>query len=463
MEFDISMISDPAIYAPGRLPARAFYDAIQPDGNGGYKSSMVLRLDGTWKFSYAENYESAEKDFQKPGYDASSWDDIEVPGHIQLQGYDKPHYTNTAYPWDGLENVENGAVPVRFNPVATYIKEFEMPDGTDGVGSHTVSGTGGSSCRYRIYFGGLESGAAIWLNGHFLGYKEDSFDAGEYDITDFLVKGTNVLALQVFKWCVGSWFEDQDFFRFSGIYRPVWIYSVPDAHIEDVRIRKLLDDEYKDAVLDLRVLASGGKLDLTGDMDQDLDIATVVSRSSKPADQSRLVIELADDNDERIYSAVVDLENETDHQINVSAPKLWSAEKPNLYTLILTVTDKDSNPVERVIQHVGFRRFEMIDGIMCINGKRIEFNGVNRHEFSCKTGRCVSEEETLLDVLTMKANNINAIRTSHYPDDQALYDFCDRYGLYMIAENNMETHGTWCTPESFENPELILPSNHMAY
>lgn len=424
MEFDISMISDPKIFAPGRLPARTFFDALQAEDENGFKTYMVCRLDGEWKFAYAENYEEADKDFCRPGFDCSSWADIKVPGHIQLQGYDIPHYTNTAYPWDGLEDVKPGEVPVRFNPVASYIKDFERPEIPEGYGA-------------RIYFGGIESGGAIWLNGHFIGYKEDSFDAGEYDITDYLCEGTNRLCVMVFKWTVGSWFEDQDFFRFSGIYRSVWIYSVPPTHIEDVKIRTLLDDRYEDADLELTIRMKG-----TADIEA----------------------ELLDEDGESVFKETVTGSGEdVRSEFHVVRPRLWSAETPYLYSLVLTVKNPDGTDLERVIQNVGFRRFELIDGIMCINGRRIEFCGVNRHEFSCRTGRCVTREETLLDVLTMKANNINAIRTSHYPDDQAIYDFCDRYGLYMIAENNMETHGTWCAPDEIQDPSWILPGDHMEY
>ena len=423
MEFDVNMIRDPKCFAEGRLPARAFFDAMQPDGQGGHRSSVVLDLNGDWNFAYSENYESAPKDFHKPDHDCNGWDTITVPGHIQMQGYDKPHYTNTAYPWDGLENVATGEVPERFNPVGSYVKYFECPDIPEGYGA-------------RIYFGGIESGAAIWLNGHFIGYKEDSFDAGEYDITDLLIPGINKLAVQVFKWTVGSWFEDQDFFRFSGIYRSVWIYSVPPVHLEDVGVRTLLDDDYLDAQLVVKTRATGdGSLEL---ILADSDGAAVL--------RDTVLLALGE---EMIYP--------------VSNPLLWSAEKPYLYTLTLLIRDTVGNEIERVVLNVGFRRFEMKDGIMCINGKRIEFNGVNRHEFSCYTGRAISYEETLADVLNMKANNINAIRTSHYPDDEPLYDLCDKYGIYMIAENNMETHGTWCTPDAHEHPERILPSNHMEY
>lgn len=423
MEFDISMIRDPKCFAEGRLPARAFFDAMQPDGSGGHRSSVVLDLNGDWNFDYAENYDSSPKEFYKADIDCSGWDTIQVPGHIQMQGYDRPHYTNTAYPWDGMENVAVGDVPEKFNPVGSYVKYFDAPDIPDGY-------------RARIYFGGIESGAAIWLNGHFLGYKEDSFDAGEYDITDHLIPGVNKLAVQVFKWTVGSWFEDQDFFRFSGIYRAVWIYSVPPVHMEDVGVRTLLDDDYLDAELVVKTRATGdGSMEL---LLADADGAAVL--------RDTVLLALGE---EMVYP--------------VSNPLLWSAEKPYLYTLTLTIRDTLGTEIERVRINVGFRRFEMKDGIMCINGKRIEFNGVNRHEFSCYTGRAVSYEETLADVLNMKAYNINAIRTSHYPDDQPLYDLCDRYGIYLIAENNMETHGTWCTPDAQENPDMILPSEHAEY
>lgn len=445
MEFDIKMIEDPSCFALGRLPARTYYDAIRIDGNGEGVSPRLLDLDGTWKFSYSQNYKSAIKGFEKTDFDCSSWDDIEVPGHIQLQGYDKPHYTNTAYPWDGLEKVERGKVPTEFNPIGEYVKYFECPDVPEG---HSV----------RIYFGGIESGAAIWLNGKFLGYKEDSFDAGEYDITETLVKGTNKLAVQVFKWTVGSWFEDQDFFRFSGIYRSVYIYSVPALHIEDISIRALLDDDYKDGILKIKLISSGkgtANIKLVSE-----DARAVIALDEKISLGTTLVSAKDNANKPGAYPFDVYV---TEVEYTIANPLKWSAEKPNLYRFTISTQDESGKDIESIAQNVGFRRFEMIDGIMCINGKRIEFCGVNRHEFSCYSGRTVDYSETLADVLTMKENNINAIRTSHYPDDQALYDLCDKYGLYMIAENNMETHGTWCTPQAMENQEVILPNDHMEY
>lgn len=424
MEFDIKMIQDPNSYAIGRLPARTFFDAMQVQADGSIKSSKILDLNGDWYFSYSENYDLAIKGFEKTDFDCRNWETIKVPGHMQLQGFDKPHYANAPYPWDGKENLEVGEVPSKFNPVGEYVKYFELPEYNK---DHTV----------RIYFGGIESGAAIWLNGHFLGYKEDTFDAGEYDITDFLVEGTNKLALMVFKWTLGSWFEDQDFFRFSGIYRSVWVMSVPKLHVEDIKIRTLLDDEYKDALLKVELKTTG---------------------------RGSAKISLVDDcSGGTVFEIEEEISEECSFAIDVKNPKKWSAEKPNLYTLKVVTKNMESEEVEVVEQKVGFRRFEMIDGIMCINGERIVFKGVNRHEFCKNAGRVVSYEDTLKDILTMKANNINAIRTSHYPNDQAIYDLCDKYGLYMIAENNMETHGTWARLDIRENLELALPSNHMEY
>ncbi|MBR2187654.1 MAG: DUF4981 domain-containing protein [Lachnospiraceae bacterium] len=423
MDFDIRMIGDPEAFAVNRLPARAYFNAMQPDGRSGFRSSLILDLNGEWNFEYAENYASSRQDFYKNEMDCRDWEKIKVPGHMELQGYGRPHYTNTAYPWDGNENVETGRVPEKYDPVGCYVKYFDCPGIPEGFGA-------------RIYFGGIESGGAVWLNGQFIGYKEDSFDAGEFDITKQLVPGINKLAVMVFKWTLGSWFEDQDFFRFSGIFRSVFIYSVPAVHLEDIGIRAIPDEDLKNASLKIHMLIKGsGSLSLT----------------------------LFDAGTGPVLRDEVPLLPELDLDYHIPSPMLWSAEKPYLYRLVLTLTDEKGNDVERIEQNVGFRRFEIKDGIMCINGKRIEFNGVNRHEFSCFSGRSVSPEETLSDVLTMKANNINALRTSHYPDDQYLYDLCDRYGIYMIAETNMETHGTWCTPFAKEHPETILPSDHMEY
>lgn len=439
--FDYHVVKDPQVFAQNRLPAHAElsiqYRGLHPvdvtdSGMDALKSIRFLCLDGVWKFSYAENYQSAVRDFEKMEYDCHAWADIRVPGHIQLQGYDIPHYTNTAYPWDGKENVALGEVPERFNPVAEYVKYFILPE--EYVGQ-----------ELRLSFQGVESGAAVWLNGHYVGYFENSFDPSEFDITPYVQAGENKLAVQVFKWTTGSWCEDQDFFRFSGIFRSVYLYIVPEIHLEDLKVRTLLDDAYQDAVLSLDMLTNQGTGSVAVSLWENDTTAVEYSGGQKALTP--------------VFVAEEPLSQETHLAYPVKAPRLWSAEHPYLYLLRLELRNEAGETIEYVEQQVGFRRFERIDGIMCLNGKRIVFKGVNRHEFSSHTGRTVSDQEILQDIRTMKQNNINAIRTSHYPDDVRIYDLCDRYGIYLLAENNMETHGTWGRPEAAGHIERIIPGD----
>lgn len=463
-QFNYNIIKDPQIFQQNRLPAHAelasFYAGIQKMGSSKIgteelESIRFLSLDGTWKFSYAENYGQAVRGFEAVEYDCHEWADIQVPGHIQLQGYDIPHYTNTAYPWDGKEDVELGAVPERFNPVAEYVKYFDLPEEYLGQ-------------ELRISFQGVESGAAIWLNGAYVGYFENSFDPSEFAITDYVQSGENKLAVQVFKWTSGSWCEDQDFFRFSGIYRSVYLYIVPELHLEDLTVRTLLDDDYKDAVLslDLRTNREDGTVRISL-WDAGVTVTTDVEPDCKQnqlsGNNGQLCLSdslLQQNPVAPILTEEKDLSESQHYSFVVKEPKLWSAEHPHLYLLQLELRNEAGELVEMTRQQVGFRRFEMRDHIMCLNGKRIVFKGVNRHEFSAHTGRAVSDEEILQDICTMKQNNINAIRTSHYPDDVRIYDLCDRYGIYLLAENNMETHGTWSRAEVQEHPELVIPGDN---
>jgi beta-galactosidase len=359
-------------------------------------------LNGLWKFHYAKNYAGTIPGFESETYNCKAWDDIRVPAHIQMEGYDAPQYANVQYPWEGHEYVEPGSIPEEFNPTASYVKYFEVPEEFKGK-------------RIFVSFQGAESGLAVWLNGTFVGYSEDSFSSAEFELTDLLKEGENKLAAQVFKWTSGSWCEDQDFFRFSGLYRDVYLYAIPKVHINDLKVETLLDDTYTQADLAIDVKASApGSVAIT--LSKDGEVKETLNAP---------------------------LDTEASYKIAVSHPALWSAEEPELYDLLIEVKDTDGNVTEVIPQRVGFRRFEMKDSIMTLNGKRIVFKGVNRHEFSSKTGRCVSREELIQDLQTMKRNNINAIRTCHYPDAVGIYDLCDEYGIYMIAENNMETHGTW--------------------
>jgi len=403
-------IKDPLFYGENRIAAHSdhkyFVDEAEFVQN---VQSLKQSLDGVWKFWYAKNLEEAPKDFYKNETDCRGWEDIRVPAHIQLEGYDKPQYVNVQYPWDGHEVLEPGEVPTRFNPTASYVKYFTVPAQFDGK-------------RVFVSFRGVESGFALWCNGNYIGYSEDSFTPSEFELTSALQKGENKLAVQVYKWTSGSWCEDQDFFRFSGIFRSVYLYAIPDIHISDVKVRTDLNVDYTSA-------------------DFVVSLTVMMNQAAKAAAKAKLTL-----SDITVISeadiTLVNGENEPVHMA-VDAPMLWSAENPVLYDLLITVYDANGTVAEIIPQKVGFRRFAIDNGIMTLNGKRIVFKGVDRHEFSGRFGRVPNDDELLQDIVTMKQNNINAIRTSHYPNDSRLYELCDEYGLYLIDECNMETHGTW--------------------
>ncbi len=387
--------------------------------------SLKKTLDGVWKFHYAKNMAEAPDGFYKNDTDCQNWADIHVPAHIQLEGYDKPQYVNLQYPWDGHEVIEPGEVPTRFNPTASYVKYFSVPAQFAGK-------------RVFLSFQGVESGFALWCNGSYIGYSEDSFTPSEFELTDVLKAGENKLAVQVYKWTSGSWCEDQDFFRFSGIFRSVYLYAIPDTHVSDVKIQTNLNADFTTA---------------------DLVVSLTVT-TTKAAGSVRAKLTLSDISEVAASEIVlVNGENPAVHMA-VDAPMLWSAESPNLYELLITLYDADGIIVEIIPQKVGFRHFALDNGIMKLNGQRIVFKGVNRHEFSGRFGRVPNYEEMLQDIITMKQHNINAIRTSHYPNDSKLYELCDVYGLYLIDECNMETHGAWDQVLRGKKPiETALPGD----
>lgn len=425
MEFNFDIVKNPAIFEQNRLPAHSDHIAFASEKElRAAKTSFRYSLDGLWKFAYAENPAAAPKGFEKTDFDCHGWSTIRVPAHIQMEGYGAPQYVNTQYPWDGSEEIDPGEIPTDFNPTASYVKYFYVPQSMQGK-------------RIGISFQGVESGFALWLNGHYVGYSENSFDPAEFDLTPYLVAGENKLAVRVFRFTSGSWTEDQDFFRFSGIFRSVYLFAAPAVHVADLTVRTLLSDDFIRANLQLFIRQEGhGSAKVT----------LFRHHSADPALENEdpwFALPAADD--EVVLSEEVSLDgNEvTKAEFTVDHPLLWSAEQPNLYDLLLEIRDANGNVTELIPQKVGFRRFEMDGNIMKLNGRRIVFNGVDRHDFSSKTGRAISQEEIKKDIVTMKRHNINAIRTSHYPDVSYLYDLCDRYGLYLIAENNMETHGTW--------------------
>ena len=415
--FDYSLVKDSQYFRDGRMDAHSDHTYYR-DGEEAQEKATSFRYDlnGIWKFHYARNYGSAISGFEKEEYCCRDWDDIRVPAHIQMEGYDAPQYANVQYPWEGHEDIHPGEIPEHFNPVASYVKYFEVPEEMQGK-------------RLFISFQGAESGIALWLNGQFVGYSEDSFTPSEFELTEYVKEGENKLAAQVFKWTASSWCEDQDFYRFSGIYRDVYLYTVPEVHVYDLQIRAIPDETLSAAALEIRTNTWGkGSVKIT------------LSKNGETVIKDEKALD-----GEEIYSW------------KVEDPVLWSAEDPQLYDLVLEVYNEAGELQEVVPQKVGFRRFEMKDGIMTLNGKRIVFKGVNRHEFSSVSGRHVSEEELRKDLKTMKQNNINAIRTCHYPDASMIYELCDEYGIYMIDETNLESHGSWDVAEFTKDYTYVVP------
>lgn len=431
--FDSNIIKNPEIFEQNRLAAHSDHVCYKNELEKiKGKSSLRYDMNGLWKFAYAKNQSLAPCGFEAADYDCKGWDEIRVPAHIQMEGYDVPIYTNTTYPWEADEFIKPGEVPEIFNPVASYVKYFTIPENMKNK-------------RVCISFQGVESGFALWLNGHYVGYSEDTFDPSDFELTDYIVEGENKLAVRVWKWTSSSWCEDQDFYRFSGIFRDVFLYAVPCVHVEDLSVVPTLNDTFDEGTLSVSIKADGDgiasvKLYELGDL------------SVEKYDRAKLLLEEFD----------IELRDKEicEGSCNVKNPLLWSAEKPNLYEVKIIVKDTHGNETEFISQLAGFRRFEMVDGLMKLNGKRIVFKGVNRHEFSSITGRVPNRNEVIKDIVTMKKNNINAIRTSHYPDDSMLYELCDIYGIYMIAENNLESHGTWeAYNKGYVDLDFVVPKD----
>lgn len=465
MGFDVKKIHDPKFFKENCMAAHSDHVTYKNEAEAvEQNSSFRLSLDGIWKFHYAKNDAQTIPGFEAEDYNCRPWDDIRVPAHIQMEGYDIPQYANIQYPWDGREDVWRDAVPTDFNPVASYVKYFTLPEGFVKNGLY-------------ISFQGVESGFALWLNGSYVGYSEDSFTPSEFDLTPYVKEGENKLALKVFKWTSSSWCEDQDFYRFSGIFRSVYLYTMPKVHVYDLKVQPVVAEslESADLVLDMEICGKAETVEKSADDAKMQNVSAKITLTGSRDDSKEGAAGSVSEN--TIFSETISFQpNNTSDTIRftdtgaatvhfeqeVNHPNLWSAEHPELYTLTVELLDESGDCVEYISQNIGFRRFEMKDGIMTLNGKRIVFKGVNRHEFSSKTGRAVSKEEVLQDIITMKQNNINAIRTCHYPDASGIYELCDRYGLYMIAENNLESHGSWdAASHGLVPKDTIVPGDNM--
>lgn len=403
----LTWLEDPEVFAVNRKEAHSDHVYYENTEEMVLGADMPLRqsLNGTWYFSYAKNPTVRVKDFYKKDFDCRMFDSIEVPGHIQTQGYDRCQYINTMYPWDGTEYLRPPMVSKEYNPVGSYVKYFVLEKNLQDK-------------PVFVSFQGVETAFYVWLNGVFIGYSEDSFTPAEFEITPYLQDGENKLAVEVYKRSSASWLEDQDFWRFSGIFRDVYLYAVPKTHIEDLSVKSTLDNSYKNGKLYLKLKISGHT---------DCAVKAVLLNA-----EEKIVFE------KNIKgNSICEISGEVE---NVHA---WSAEDPYLYQLYLYVEDQKGNLIEAVPELVGFRTFEMIDKVMHINGKRIVFKGVNRHEFNVRRGRSIKKEDMLWDIEFMKQHNINAVRTSHYPNESLWYRLCDIYGIYLIDETNLESHGSW--------------------
>ena len=371
-------------------------------------SSRYISLNGKWKFNFCKNIKSIPEDFYKTNYNNNSWDEIDVPSNWQIKGYGIPQYTNLIYPWTGREDIKPPFAPVEINEAGCYVKLFHISK--DQLNK-----------KILINFQGVESCFYLYVNGEIVGFSKDSFSPSEFDITEYLVEGENKVAVKVYRWCDASWLEDQDFWRLSGIFRDVYLEIKNHTHIVDYRIDSNLTDDYKDGTF-------SSKIKVVGEGNQKVKLELYDEENIIYSDEKELN---------------VDGESDVHFQTIIDKPRKWSAEQPNLYKVIISLQNENGEITEYVSCDTGFRRFEIKENVMYINGKRILFNGVNRHEFDCEMGRAINKDIMEKDIKIMKQFNVNALRTSHYPNNPYMYDLCDKYGLYVIDEVNLETHGTW--------------------
>ena len=397
------------------------------------KNPLLQSLNGQWEFAYSKNVMERPVDFYKETFDASGFDKIMVPGHIELAGYDKIRYINTMYPWEGKEyhrgaysmqatGAEEGMFSeAQYNPVGSYIKYFDLDKNMCGK-------------RIHICFEGVEEAMYLWLNGQFIGYAEDSFTPSEFDLTPYVKENGNVLAVQVHKMSTAAFLEDQDFFRFFGIFRNVTLKAIPDVHLEDVWFKPVLnqDNESGSVSVSMKVSATDSQNVTAGFILKDREENILVEKS----------LQLNKENNHLEGTICVGLDS----------VRLWDNHNPYLYHAYVELKAEDGSLAEVIPYDIGFRRIEIIDKVVYLNGKRLVITGVNRHEWNARTGRCIGIEDMKADISCMLRNNINSVRTCHYPDQIPWYYMCDDAGIYVMAETNLESHG------SFQKLGAIEPS-----
>ncbi|PCH76846.1 MAG: glycoside hydrolase family 2 [Flavobacteriaceae bacterium] len=410
-----------AIISTNKMSARATsysYTTEQDALDGIRENARVLNLNGSWKFNFSKDSKHRNNDFYTTDFDSSQWDNIDVPSCWEMKGYGTPIYTNVVYPF-----TSNPPFIDRMNPVGAYLKEFELPKNW-------------KKKQLILHFAGVSSAFYCWVNGEKVGYSQGSRLPAEFDITDFIKEGTNTIAVQVFRWSDGSYLEDQDHWRMSGIHREVLLLAQPTVHLTDYFVRTRFDKDFNNALLQIRPEISIGEH--TNIKDWTLQVK--LFKKGSP-------INILDS----LYIGLDKILNEKfpprDHisfgllEQEIKSPLQWSAESPNLYTLVLTILDQHKQVIESRSSNIGFREIQITkDGVLKVNGKKIKLMGVNRHDHSATNGKTMTREELKKDMELMKKFNINAVRTAHYPNDAYFYELCDSYGIYVMDEANIESH-----------------------
>ena len=431
MEADLKWLDDPQVFRVGQLPAHSDHRCYGSHAEAESQSSSLYQsLDGSWEFCYAQNAMERPADFYKEEFDSSQFDRIQVPGHIELAGYDQIHYINTMYPWEGKiyrrpaytlgRGEEEGSFSAAsYNPVGCYRRHFDLEKGMLGK-------------RITVCFEGVEQAMYVWLNGHFVGYAEDSFTPSEFDLTPYVRERDNLLAVEVHKRSTAAFLEDQDFFRFFGIFRSVELCAKPDIHVEDLWVKPY----YKSA-------DETGRLDITVKISVSIDLML-----PGKIELARLKLRLTDREGKGLWEQKCSISGEEEQVLHVQEDlpgkvQSWSHENPMLYQLELQIENHDGSVIEVVPYEIGFREFGIDHKVMKLNGERLVICGVNRHEWNASSGRCISMEDMKWDIECLKRNNINAVRTCHYPDRREWYSLCDEAGIYVMAETNLESHGSW--------------------
>ena len=455
MKADIRWLDDPQVFRVNRLDAHSDHKFYENKEDYEKKEQRLKQsLNGIWKFRYSENAMERPADFYQKWFQCRSFDEMKVPQHIELAGYDKIHYINTMYPWEGhiyrrpaetgKEKGKGMFSQAEYNPVGSYIRKFDLQDGLRGK-------------RIILSFEGVEQAFYVWVNGEFAGYAEDSFTVSEFDITPYVKEKDNLLAVEVHKRSTAAFLEDQDFFRFFGIFRDVNLYGIPAVHIEDLWIRPIYhpEDGKAEIKLDIRVAQKKKEKNIRGKIkvslkDNAAETKTVLLDETEnlddPAIQTNLPVEGSVNN-------VLHFRYELKKTVNA-----WSNTDPYLYELLIEVQNEKDETVEVVPYPIGFRKIELKDGKMLLNGKRLIINGVNRHEWNARSGRCITEADEKWDIECIRRNHINAVRTCHYPEHISWYYRCDQAGIYLMAETNMETHGSWQKMGATE-PSWNVPGN----